>query len=119
MRISDWSSDCALPISSGTSCSRQSVQPPRLDVTRVTRQFRIAVIYRCVSIIAFSNAATAGPSSRSEEHTSELQSLMRIQYAVFCLTKKIKTLMIHTHEIFYTRITDTLIYASITLTQAL
>src|SRR3546814_8125958 len=27
-------------------------------------------------------------SGRSEEHTSELQSLMRISYAVFCLTKK-------------------------------
>src|SRR3546814_6194125 len=27
---------------------------------------------------------------RSEEHTSELQSLMRISYAVFCLTKKTK-----------------------------
>src|SRR3546814_2443103 len=31
---------------------------------------------------------------RSEEHTSELQSLMRISYAVFCLTKKNKQ---HTH----------------------
>src|SRR3546814_7643747 len=30
----------------------------------------------------------AKPSSRSEEHTSELQSLMRISYAVFCLKKK-------------------------------
>src|SRR3546814_4016061 len=29
--------------------------------------------------------------ARSEEHTSELQSLMRISYAVFCLTKKKKT----------------------------
>src|SRR3546814_6341814 len=29
--------------------------------------------------------------SRSEEHTSELQSLMRISYAVFCLKKKIST----------------------------
>src|SRR3546814_2478944 len=29
-------------------------------------------------------------SARSEEHTSELQSLMRISYAVFCLKKKIK-----------------------------
>src|SRR3546814_284923 len=29
-----------------------------------------------------------GPDHRSEEHTSELQSLMRISYAVFCLTKK-------------------------------
>src|SRR3546814_5224815 len=28
------------------------------------------------------------PHSRSEEHTSELQSLMRISYAVFCLKKK-------------------------------
>src|SRR3546814_2575105 len=30
--------------------------------------------------------------SRSEEHTSELQSLMRISYAVFCLKKKTKPL---------------------------
>src|SRR3546814_1480269 len=30
----------------------------------------------------------AGRQSRSEEHTSELQSLMRISYAVFCLKKK-------------------------------
>src|SRR3546814_4433966 len=30
------------------------------------------------------------PSERSEEHTSELQSLMRISYAVFCLKKKKK-----------------------------
>src|SRR3546814_9657196 len=29
-----------------------------------------------------------GPAARSEEHTSELQSLMRISYAVFCLKKK-------------------------------
>src|SRR3546814_1172844 len=29
-----------------------------------------------------------GDGSRSEEHTSELQSLMRISYAVFCLKKK-------------------------------
>src|SRR3546814_4814250 len=29
------------------------------------------------------------PCARSEEHTSELQSLMRISYAVFCLKKKI------------------------------
>src|SRR3546814_10670939 len=32
---------------------------------------------------------------RSEEHTSELQSLMRISYAVFCLTKKNKTETCH------------------------
>src|SRR3546814_10309885 len=32
--------------------------------------------------------ARCGPRRRSEEHTSELQSLMRISYAVFCLKKK-------------------------------
>src|SRR3546814_7155485 len=32
-----------------------------------------------------------GAGIRSEEHTSELQSLMRISYAVFCLKKKKKT----------------------------
>src|SRR3546814_2312875 len=37
------------------------------------------------------------PDGRSEEHTSELQSLMRISYAVFCLKKK--TQMIKTHAI--------------------
>src|SRR3546814_1019169 len=35
---------------------------------------------------------------RSEEHTSELQSLMRISYAVFCLKKK-KKYTIKTHEV--------------------
>src|SRR3546814_9947301 len=33
-------------------------------------------------------AETWAPALRSEEHTSELQSLMRISYAVFCLKKK-------------------------------
>src|SRR3546814_3300377 len=34
--------------------------------------------------------ASLSPAGRSEEHTSELQSLMRISYAVFCLKKKNK-----------------------------
>src|SRR3546814_2710142 len=34
---------------------------------------------------------------RSEEHTSELQSLMRISYAVFCLKKKNNIITYHTH----------------------
>src|SRR3546814_10554262 len=37
-------------------------------------------------------------NARSEEHTSELQSLMRISYAVFCLKKKIKTKRIQTTQ---------------------
>src|SRR3546814_2836815 len=39
-----------------------------------------------VGIIGF------GPAERSEEHTSELQSLMSISYAVFCLKKKKSTI---------------------------
>src|SRR3546814_1704222 len=35
--------------------------------------------------------AVLAAANRSEEHTSELQSLMRISYAVFCLKKKTKT----------------------------
>src|SRR3546814_8153414 len=43
----------------------------------------------------FHRAAAA--LSRSEEHTSELQSLMRISYAVFCLKKKKYTKKTHDH----------------------
>src|SRR3546814_4528881 len=47
-------------------------------------------------------AADRGPAQvharRSEEHTSELQSLMRISYAVFCLKKKNKQEKKHTIE---------------------
>src|SRR3546814_6665076 len=38
---------------------------------------------------------------RSEEHTSELQSLMRISYAVFCLKKKKKTTYESTRQVQY------------------
>src|SRR3546814_1824555 len=61
------------------------------------------------SALAPAPAATTSPScgfSRSEEHTSELQSLMRISYAVFCLkkknkliTKKGKTIPCTTHTV--------------------
>src|SRR3546814_8703373 len=42
-------------------------------------------------------AVTGRSSDRSEEHTSELQSLMRISYAVFCLKKK-KTLILNAQK---------------------
>src|SRR3546814_10855017 len=47
----------------------------------------------------FGFAGLAGRGDRSEEHTSELQSLMRISYAVFCLKKKNKKTInkVHTH----------------------
>src|SRR3546814_3185507 len=60
------------------------------DVHRVLRS--IAPGHR--SIVLSSDADTPGlvadllVNTRSEEHTSELQSLMRISYAVFCLKKK-------------------------------
>src|SRR3546814_10706368 len=46
-----------------------------------------------------------GLEFRSEEHTSELQSLMRISYAVFCLKKKIhdQTLIKYNKHIYYHR----------------
>src|SRR3546814_5036611 len=40
--------------------------------------------------IAYPRPSRLGVDRRSEEHTSELQSLMRISYAVFCLKKKKK-----------------------------
>src|SRR3546814_1258001 len=47
------------------------------------------------SITAVSRLSTVDEAGvRSEEHTSELQSLMRISYAVFCLKKKKKTRVI-------------------------
>src|SRR3546814_5336102 len=45
--------------------------------------------------------ACAGTSGRSEEHTSELQSLMRISYAVFCLKKK----KIYNHKLYEKKVT--------------
>src|SRR3546814_6384544 len=48
----------------------------------------------CCGVIPFDSEgeviALANDTDRSEEHTSELQSLMRISYAVFCLKKKKK-----------------------------
>src|SRR3546814_8071241 len=46
----------------------------------------------CTRTVQMARAA----GDRSEEHTSELQSLMRNSYAVFCLTKKTKTT--HTYD---------------------
>src|SRR3546814_6569570 len=51
-------------------------------------------------------------TSRSEEHTSELQSLMRISYAVFCLNKKTK----YTQEDAKTQYYNTIIHSTHSLT---
>src|SRR3546814_9870814 len=55
------------------------------------RDFDLSFLFRC--LLANSEQKPAAPSSqhrRSEEHTSELQSLMRKSYAVLLLTKKNK-----------------------------
>src|SRR3546814_6443527 len=105
MRISDWSSDvCSsdLPIGSQTSYGNTGVlvENPWLVVNnpglwkslaRIARNRdpRVRVDWRFVSSrLPLFAAFLARTSTRSEEHTSELQSLMRISYAVFCLKKK-------------------------------
>src|SRR3546814_10350625 len=47
---------------------------------------------------------------RSEEHTSELQSLMRISYAVFCLKKKKKTLSIYITSLLQIQLSTDIIH---------
>src|SRR3546814_8454948 len=49
---------------------------------------RFGLILRRVDRNRSTRASSAGACLSSEEHTSELQSLMRISYAVFCLEKK-------------------------------
>src|SRR3546814_8605285 len=44
----------------------------------------------CAMASSIARLQLSGLNRRSEEHTSELQSLMRISYAVFCLKKKTK-----------------------------
>src|SRR3546814_6093555 len=54
----------------------------------------ISILFEVVSAVSTTGLSRdlihhlSAPSQRSEEHTSELQSLMRISYAVFCLQKK-------------------------------
>src|SRR3546814_10009061 len=63
----------------GTGEDRQGHERERQQEVRHFRMFRGWLQRR---------ASRLAPLWRSEEHTSELQSLMRISYAVFCLKKK-------------------------------
>src|SRR3546814_8205842 len=98
MRISDWSSDvCSSDLSRANCVMRGSCRG-----STGTQEIPVQRIRATFSRISASEAdATRGCGSRShdkrlcrsctfrsEEHTSELQSLMRISYAVFCLKKK-------------------------------
>src|SRR3546814_10591376 len=55
--------------------------PPRAGAAAQARHLAQAAASTVVAV-------SCNPATRSEEHTSELQSLMRISYAVFCLKKK-------------------------------
>src|SRR3546814_3348995 len=103
MRISDWSSDvCSSDLSSARSASSSlisSVVGAR-EVASGSLSVDGSGVEAGVGGATPSTGAASGfdvdffpPISRSEEHTSELQSLMRISYAVFCLKKK--TRIIH------------------------
>src|SRR3546814_2944726 len=56
--------------------------------TPVALLFIIAMLLMISALCTFLVEIRLASSTRSEEHTSELQSLMRISYAVFCLKKK-------------------------------
>src|SRR3546814_5818247 len=121
MRISDWSSDvCSsdllfrpsafapAPSAVAPSASANAPSPSDVLLWPLDHAFQpIAVAYSPVAHAPLPNAAEPVPLAsveispkRSEEHTSEIQSLMRISYAVFCLKKKNITLVCIIH--FYT-----------------
>src|SRR3546814_4802192 len=96
MRISDWSSDVGSSdlwqqrrgqaLCAAKDQGSSAVAPIGQDKSRaVTRHQRLAV-----ERFDFAVGQHRLGLDRSEEHTSELQSLMRISYAVFCLKKKKK-----------------------------
>src|SRR3546814_9924214 len=63
--------------------------PVRVLVPMVSSRDEITAVAALLKRVR-RDLASEGHEIRSEEHTSELQSLMRISYAVFCLKKKIK-----------------------------
>src|SRR3546814_6526838 len=109
MRISDWSSDvCSSDLGgAGRPQSRhgatRSPEPPGVVGCRAGAALSPGA-RRAHAVEGRHRGRCRGRRSptrhsyrlRSEEHTSELQSLMRITYAVFCLKKKTDTLKIQT-----------------------
>src|SRR3546814_3684183 len=108
MRISDWSSDvCSSDLYGARDdlvlCERAGDALQGADVLAVVTEWKafrspdFAAIRAALAEPAIFDGRNlydpavveeAGLAYRSEEHTSELQSLMRISYAVFCLKKK-------------------------------
>src|SRR3546814_2082231 len=91
MRISDWSSDvCSSDLVGKRGVSR--IEAPELARSR--RPLVDGGGHLCPTF-ASQEAHLLIDDPRSEEHTSELPSLMRISYAVFCLKKKNKNIQEH------------------------
>src|SRR3546814_955146 len=101
MRISDWSSDVCSSDLKGVAAPElrlrgmdEAHDREQHEETRGEAEFRASKHDRATpEAICPSRAATTMVdfrqlADRSEEHTSELQSLMRTSYAVFCLKKK-------------------------------
>src|SRR3546814_10756983 len=104
MRISDWSSDvCSSDLFKGIIRKGDAIlwgqacaEPLTLTEALVAQRAEIGGVNVFLGS-GFSN--TLRPEHRSEEHTSELQSLMHTSYAVFCLKKK--KIHITTHQSTY------------------
>src|SRR3546814_3268113 len=75
------------PPTSAPQCRSHRRVPPSIPINPALPACHQPACRRCRRRCRRSAAATR---ARSEEHTSELQSLMRISYAVFCLNKKNK-----------------------------
>src|SRR3546814_6487217 len=65
-----------------------SAMPDSADIAVAAIDALPAILLNPLLDKASTAASISAPAQRSEEHTSELQSLMRISYAVFCLKKK-------------------------------
>src|SRR3546814_7182086 len=63
-------------------------QDTRFQYNQPVRNETPTATNRIEKVVTAMTCHAIAPRLRSEEHTSELQSLMRISYAVFCLTKK-------------------------------
>src|SRR3546814_8961835 len=89
LHLADWQLGALSGISFALLYSVAALPIARL----ADRSNRVRIIGTAVIVWSFFTAASAGAANfvqlllRSEEHTSELQSLMRISYAVFCLKK--------------------------------